>query len=118
MEAGRRMAQNSKLLSIDTVIPGAHAMGGVKWLMMMRPRPLQLLKVVSPVMALLPGLRFRWGIASILTNSTILLIASAVALITALDIQRERALFRDKLEERALSSQHAEYHLISSPSFQ
>ena len=47
-------------------------------------------------------LRFKWGIASILTVGTVLVVVSVVALVTLLDIRRERALFRDELGQRAL----------------
>ena len=50
----------------------------------------------------IPEVRCRWGIASILTVSMVVVIALVTALTTALDIRRERAIFRDQLEQQGL----------------
>ena len=46
--------------------------------------------------------RFRWGIASILTLSMVLVIAALTVTTTVLDIRRHRAIFRHELEERGI----------------
>ena len=51
---------------------------------------------------LLARLKIRWGIASVLTLSMVVVIALLMATTTILDIRRERAAFRDQLKERAL----------------
>ncbi len=48
------------------------------------------------------GLRFRWGIASVLTFSMVSVIVLVMILTTALDVTRERTIFRNQLEKRAL----------------
>ena len=48
------------------------------------------------------GSQFRWSIATILTLSMVLIIALVMALTTLLDVRRERAIFRDQLEEKGL----------------
>lgn len=46
--------------------------------------------------------QFRWSIATILTLSMVLIIALVMALTTLLDVRRERAIFRNQLEEKGL----------------
>ena len=44
--------------------------------------------------------RFRYGVAPLLTVSMVTVIVALIAILTALDIRRERAIFHDELEER------------------
>ena len=43
---------------------------------------------------------FRYGIAPLLTVSMVMVIVALIAILTVLDIRRERAIFRDELQER------------------
>ena len=54
------------------------------------------------VSRLLAKIRFRWGIASILTLGTVLVIVLLMAVTTLLDMRRVRAIFREELEGRGL----------------
>ena len=63
----------------------------------------------------LAPLRFRWGIATLLTLVTLLGIGVLIILITVLDIRRERAISRDSLEQRGRSVASTLGEVMSGP---